>query len=91
MTIIVGSYSSAEIQSVYSTAPADWDTGHSLGVVLPLNIDAFGVFYHQSPLGHSILIVVRVSYSSAEMQSVYATAPADREKCDYDNVNPALV
>ena len=25
------SYLSAEMQSVYSTAPADWTTGHSLG------------------------------------------------------------
>ena len=26
-----GAYSSAEKHSVYSTAPADWATGHSLG------------------------------------------------------------
>ena len=45
------SYLSAEIQSVYSTAPADWATGDSFGGVLPLCRDTVGVFYCPSRLG----------------------------------------
>ena len=45
------SYPSAEKQSVYYTAPADWATGHLLVEgVLPLSREAVGVFY--SPKRH---------------------------------------
>ena len=96
------SYSSAEMQSVYSTAPADWVIKTLLGGVLLLCRDAVGVFCILSRLGHqdtswgSLTPLQRCSrcilqpqptgssrhflgesYSSAEMQSVYSTAPAD--------------
>ena len=51
-----GSYLSAEMQSVYSTAPAEWVTGHSLmGWVLLLCQDSVSVFYSPSRLGNKIL------------------------------------
>ena len=46
--LLGGAYFSAEILSVYSTALDDWNTGHSLGGVLPLFRDAVGVFYSAS-------------------------------------------
>ena len=50
-----GSYLSAEKQSVYSTVPADWATGHSLVGVLPLSREAIGIFYSPSRLGNQII------------------------------------
>ena len=47
----VGSYSSAEKHSVYSTAPADWTTRG--GGVLLLCREALGVLYSPSRLDHS--------------------------------------
>ena len=45
------------LQSVYSTAPADWTTDHSLeGGVLLLCRDAVGVFYSPSWLDHRSLV-----------------------------------
>ena len=43
---------SAEVQSVYSTALADWGTGDSFGRVLPLCRGAVNLFYSPSRLGH---------------------------------------
>ena len=40
------------MQSVYSTAPADWATRTLVGEVLPLCTDSVGVFYSTSRLGH---------------------------------------
>ena len=48
----VESYSSAVMQSVYSTAPADRVTRTLVGEVIPLCRDAVGVFYSSSRLGH---------------------------------------
>ena len=45
------SYLSAEMQSVYSTAPANWATRRLVGRVLPLCKDAVSLFYHPSQLG----------------------------------------
>ena len=60
-----GSYPSAEMQSVYSTTPADTaEDGllsypeHSLGWVLPLCRDAVGVFYNSSRHGWRWSIVI---------------------------------
>ena len=50
------SYPSAERQSVYSTAPANWATWHLLGEVLSLCSDAVSVFYSASRLGHRTLV-----------------------------------
>ena len=36
--LVEGSYPAADIQSVYSTAPANWSTGHSLRGLIPLQI-----------------------------------------------------
>ena len=44
--------------------------------VLPLCREAVGVFYSSSRMGHPKLIV-GTSYSSAEMQSLYSTAPVN--------------
>ena len=75
------SYPSAEMQSVYSTAPGDWATGILVGAgggVLPLYRDAVGVFYSSRWLGHrNTRWCGGASYPSAEMQSVYSTAPGD--------------
>ena len=87
------SYPSAEMQSVYFTASADWAL---IEGVLPLCRDAVSVFYSLSQLGphwgsltplqrcsQSILQPqptgpsLRESYSSAEMQSLYFTASSD--------------
>ena len=74
-------YPSAEMQSVYSTALADWATGHSLWGVLSICRDTVCVFYSPSRLGLWTLVVCvcvcRGSYPSAETQSVYSAAPAD--------------
>ena len=90
------SYTYEEMQSVYSTAPADWST--LVAGVLHLWRDAVNVFYSSSRLVHTrcgsltplkrcsqcILQLqpigphsLRESYTSAEMQSMYSTAPAD--------------
>ena len=75
-----GSFPSAEMQSVYSTAPADWATGHSFvgGGLTPSA--AVQSVYFTAPAdwttGHSLVVVV-VVLPSAEMQSEYSTAPAD--------------
>ena len=53
-----GSYSTAEMQSVYSTVPADKANGHSLEEVLALCRDAVGVFYSISQLSHRTLVRV---------------------------------
>ena len=88
------SFPSAEMQSVYSTAPADCTTHWGslfplqrcnqcilqsqpttplIGGVFSLCRDAISVFYSPSRLHHSL----GESFPSAEMQSVYSTAPAD--------------
>ena len=46
------SYPSAEMQSAYSTASADWATRTLIERVLPLCRDAVGIFYSLSRLGH---------------------------------------
>ena len=46
---------SAEMQSVYFTAPTNLTTGHSLGEVLALCRDAVGVFYSPNQLDHRTL------------------------------------
>ena len=101
-TCMEESYPSAEMQSVYSTAPANWATRHLHGGVLPFCRDAVSVFYSPSQLGHktlawgSLTLLQRCSqcilqpqptgpqdtcmgesYPSAEMQSVYSTAPEE--------------
>ena len=50
------SYSSVELQSAYSTVPADWAIGHSLAGVLPLCRDAAVLFYCPSRLGYRTLV-----------------------------------
>ena len=50
------SYPSAEMQYMYSTAPANWATGHSLGGVLPFCRDAIHVFYSPGRLGNRTLV-----------------------------------
>ena len=67
--------SSTEKQTVYSTAPADWATRHSLGEVLLLCREAVGVFYSPNRVVHRTLAGEVLSL--AEEQSVYFTAPAD--------------
>ena len=81
------------MQSVHSTAPADWVL---VGRVLPLCRDAIGIFYSSRRLGprweslaplqrynRCILLLQLIGPSlgescpSAGMQSVYSTAPAD--------------
>ena len=52
-----GSYLSAEMQSVYSAATANWATGHVVGGGSPLCRDAVSVFCSHSPLGHRTLVV----------------------------------
>ena len=88
------SYPSAEMQSVYSTAPSRLGL---VGRILPFCRDAVGVFYSPQPIGacwENLTLLQRSSrciqqptadwgllgesYPSAEMQSVYSTAPADR-------------
>ena len=63
------SYSSAEMQSVYSTAPAEWTTRHSLRESYPSA--ELQSMYSTAPAewttGHSL----GESYSSAETQSVF--------------------
>ena len=48
------SYSAAEMQLVYSTAPADWATRWGNLTRPTLCRDAVGVFYSPSRLGHSL-------------------------------------
>ena len=91
--LLGGSYLSAEMQSVYSTAPADKAL---IGGVLPLCRDAVSVFYspgRQGPHWRSLTplqrcrqcilqpqttgLLLEESYLSTEMQLVYFTAPAD--------------
>ena len=88
-TLFGESYPSAEMQSVYSTAPTDRAL---LGEVLPLSSDAVGVFYNHNRLGPhwgSLTPLQRFSrcilqpqqtkpslgksHPSAQMQSVYST------------------
>ena len=72
------SYPTEVMQSVSSTAPADWATVHSLGRgVLPRWRDAVGVFYSPSKLGHSSFVGEGGSYPTEEMHSLYSTAPPD--------------
>ena len=73
-----GVYSSAEMQSVYSTAPADWATIILVGG-LPLCRSSVGVFFRLGRLGHPDRRLGR-SYPSADLQSVYSTAEADWAK-----------
>ena len=74
----VGSYSFAEMQSVYSTEPAEWTTDHSLWGGLTHLQRCSQCILQPSRMGHRTL-VVGSSYSFAEIQSVYSTAPADVE------------
>ena len=88
------SYHSAEMWSVYCTAPDEWatrwgslttlqrcnqcivqphPTGPLVGGVLPLCRDVIGVFYSPRRMGHAL----GESYHSAEIQSVYCTAPSN--------------
>ena len=50
------SYPSAGVQTVYSTAPADWATRALVRGVLLLCREAVGVFYSTSRLGHRTLV-----------------------------------
>ena len=80
-----GTFPFSEMQSVYSTAPSDWATGHSLqdtrwGWDLPLFRDAVGVFYCPIRLGYRTL-VVGVGLTPFQRCSrcilLYSTAPSD--------------
>ena len=96
------SYFSAEMQLVYSTASANLTTRTLVEGVLFLSRDAVGIFYSLSQLTHQDTCwgsltpqqrcswyilqpqqtwppghLLRESYSSAEMQLVYSTAPAN--------------
>ena len=51
--------------------------GHSWFFFLSLCIDAVGVVYRPNRLGHQVIQREGGSYPSAEMQSVYFTAPDD--------------
>ena len=91
---LMESYPSAEMHSVYSTAPTDWVF---VGGVLPVCRDVAGVFCRPSRSGLRWGIPTRLQrcnrcfytaptdwafvrgvLPSAEMHSVYSTAPADR-------------
>ena len=54
------SYPAAEMQVVYSTAQADWATGHSLGGLLAVHRDTVSVSYSPSPSRWGWSIVVKV-------------------------------
>ena len=57
-SLVVGvSYPSVERTLVYSTAQADWITGHLWVRVLPLLGNAVSVFYSRSRLDHRTLVV----------------------------------
>ena len=65
----------AEMQSVYSTARADWAAGHSLsGGALPLCSDAVGIFYCSSWLGNRTF-VGQGSLTSLQRCSRYILLP----------------
>ena len=69
------SHLSSDMQSVYSTAPANWVTEHSLGDSYP-SVKMQSLYSAASAVwatGH----LLENSYSSVEMQSVYSTAQAD--------------
>ena len=111
----VGSFPSAETQSVYSTAPADWEKHYwSLNIILfYANIQytrwmgvGVGGLSPQQRYNRCILLLQPTeesvtgdstsysfmsyaghllgSYLSAEMQSVYSTAPANWEKYNWN-------
>ena len=63
-----GGYLSAEVQSVYSTTPANWAKHH-----LNFTIGLFSVIFWT-------LLREGRSYPSVEVQSMYSTAPVNREK-----------
>ena len=67
---------SAEMQLVYSAAPANLATKTLIGKVLPLCRDAVGVFCSPSQLGHQDTHWESLT-PSAEMQLVYSAAPAN--------------
>ena len=61
---------SAELQLVYSTAPADWATGHSLGESYPSA--ELQSAYSTAPAVWATRHSLGESYPSAELQSVYS-------------------
>ena len=71
----VESYPSAEIQSVYSAALADWATIHSLGESYSFTEtqSVYSAAIADWATGH----LLGESYPFTEMQSVYSAAPAD--------------
>ena len=69
------SYLAIEVQSMYSTASANWAT--RWGGVLPFISDVISVFCSPSERGNSLWVG---SYTSVDVQSVYSTAPTDWEK-----------
>ena len=73
--VVLGSYPSAEMQSVYSTAPADWATRRSLGESYP-SAETQSV-YSTALADWATRPSLGESYPSAETQSVYSIAPAD--------------
>ena len=68
-------YSSAEIQLMYSTAPADWATGHSLRE--SYHSAEMQLMYSTALADWDTRHSLKESYHSAEMQLMYSTAPAN--------------
>ena len=68
---LVGYYSSAKMQSMYSKTPANWVI-RWVGILL-LCRDTVDVFYCPSRLDHSLVGY----YPSAKMQSMYSKTPAN--------------
>ena len=93
--IVWGSYLSAEMRSVYSTAPTDWDemdlcniqNTHWAGSYLSAEMKSV---YSTAPANWTEIdwVISRIfirqrSYLSAELQSVYSTAPAECAEIDW--------
>ena len=70
------SYPSAEMQSVYPTAPTNCTTGHSLGE--SYSSAEIQSVYSTAPTNCATGQSLGESYLSAEMQSVYSTASTDK-------------
>ena len=64
------SYLSAEMQLVYSTTPANWATGHSLGESYPSAKIAVGVFYSTNWMGLMVLGQFFLSFFRENKESV---------------------
>ena len=83
-----GSYPSAEIQSVYSTAPADWASGHSLGEVFLLCRDTVGVFNNLSRPGRRALIGRGLTLLQRCSRCILQPQPSGPQETRWEGVIP---